>query len=314
MYHATAWTLPYSAPMVGASLILPGRNLDGASLLRMIENERVTFAFGVPTIWTGFLEHLKSTGGKITTLKRVLCGGSAITRQLVETFRDFGVRAEHAWGMTECGPVTAYNAPVSATADLQGEALLTVMLRQGRPFFGSDIKIVDEQDVELPRDGKAFGALMAKGVYMTREYYRQGQDGAADSNNWFSTGDVATIDENGYIQLVDRTKDLIKSGGEWISSIALEDIASSHPAVAEAAVIAAAHPKWVERPLLLVVLREKAAVDSTGLIEHFKGKVATWWIPDQVIVVQQLPHTAVGKLNKRELRTQYGEHYNMCTD
>jgi fatty-acyl-CoA synthase len=149
---------------------------------------------------------------------------------------------------------------------------------------------------------------------MTREYYRQGQDGAADSNNWFSTGDVATIDENGYIQLVDRTKDLIKSGGEWISSIALEDIASSHPAVAEAAVIAAAHPKWVERPLLLVVLREKAAVDSTGLIEHFKGKVATWWIPDQVIVVQQLPHTAVGKLNKRELRTQYGEHYNMCTD
>ncbi|MDB5873306.1 MAG: Long-chain fatty acid--CoA ligase [Ramlibacter sp.] len=314
MYHATAWTLPYSVPMVGASLILPGRFLDGPSLYRMIESERVTFAFGVPTIWTGFLDHLKSAGGKLSTLKRVLSGGSAITRQLVETFREYGVRVEHAWGMTECGPVTAYNAPVAATKDLQGDALLEVMLRQGRPFFGSDIKIVDENGVELPRDGKAFGALLARGAYMTRQYYRQGEEGAADPDNWFATGDVATIDENGFVQLVDRTKDLIKSGGEWISSIALEDIASSHPAVAEAAVIAAAHSKWVERPLLLVVLRDQADADSAALLEHFKGKVANWWIPDQVVFVPQLPHTAVGKLNKRELRTQYGEHYNAGTE
>jgi acyl-CoA synthetase (AMP-forming)/AMP-acid ligase II len=309
MYHATAWTLPYSAPMVGASLILPGRSLDAASLYKMAETERVTFAFGVPTIWMGFLDYLKETGQTVTTMKRVLSGGSAVTRPLIERFLEHGVRVDHAWGMTECGPVTAFNAPVAATADLKGEEWMELRVRQGRPFFGSDIKIVDDDGKELPRDGKAFGSLLAKGPYMTREYFKQGSDGAADADNWFASGDVATIDENGYVQLVDRTKDVIKSGGEWISSLALEDIAMAHPDVVEAAVIAANHAKWVERPLLLVVLRDGVKAVPDSLLASYKGKVANWWIPDQAVAVDELAHTAVGKLNKRVLRTKFGNHY-----
>jgi acyl-CoA synthetase (AMP-forming)/AMP-acid ligase II len=309
MYHATAWTLPYSAPMVGASLILPGRSLDPPSLYRIVEGERVTFGLGVPTIWMGFLDYLSETGQKITTMKRVLAGGSALTRPLIERFTAQGVRVDHAWGMTECGPVTAYNAPVAETANLTGEDHIELRLRQGRPFFGSDVKIVDDKGNELPRDGKAFGLLLAKGPYMTREYFRAGSEGAADAESWFASGDVATIDSNGYVRLVDRTKDLIKSGGEWISSVALEDIATGHPEVAEAAVIAANHAKWVERPLLLVVLRNGQKTVPDSVLASFKGKVANWWIPDQAIAVDQLPHTAVGKLNKLALRKLYADHY-----
>jgi fatty-acyl-CoA synthase len=309
MYHATAWTLPYSAPMVGASIVLPGRRLDGANLYRMIEGERVTFAFGVPTIWAGFFDHLRSTGGQLSTLKRVLAGGAPMTRLLIETFREYGVRAETQWGMTEC-VLTAYNAPVAATVDFEGDALIEMMLRQGRPLFGADLNIADDDGNELPRDGEAFGTLLTRGHYMIREYYRQGSEGAADADNWFSSGDVATIDENGFVHLVDRAKDLIKSGGEWISSITLEGIASNHPDVSEAAVIAAEHPKWGERPLLLVVPREGREVSTDSLLAHFKDKVASWWIPDEVLVVAQLEHTAVGKLNKRVLRARYGNHYS----
>ncbi|MGA8716319.1 MAG: long-chain-fatty-acid--CoA ligase, partial [Roseiarcus sp.] len=274
MYHACAWGLPYCATMVGATLILPGRHLDGASLYRVIESERVTLTAGVPTIWLGLLAHLESSGARLTQLKRVLVAGSALPQLIIEAFSPMGVNVEQGWGMTETSPIVTYNAPTPASAALTGEDAMRQRLKQGRAACGTDMKIVDAEGQELPWDGKAFGDFLVRGHWVCREYINRGAEGAADADGWFRTGDVCTIDADGCAEIVDRSKDVIKSGGEWISSIALENIAVSHPAVAEAAIVAARHPKWQERPLLLVVPRAGAKIDKDELLEVFAGKVA----------------------------------------
>jgi 3-(methylthio)propionyl---CoA ligase len=294
--------------MVGATLVLPGRHLDGASLHKVLEAERVTFTAGVPTIWLGLLAHLQSSGARLAELKRMVVAGSALPRLLIEAFEPMGVNVEQVWGMTETGPVVTANAPTRASSALTGEAQMRQRLKQGRAACGTDMKIVDANGAELPWDGKAFGDFLVCGHWVCPKYLHRGAEGAADSAGWLRTGDVCTIDPDGCSEIVDRSKDVIKSGGEWISSIALENIAVSHPAVAEAAIIAARHPKWQERPLLLVVPRPGAEIDRDDLLAVFAGKVAKWWLPDDVVVVDELPHTATGKLNKLALRARFEDH------
>ena len=308
MYHATGWALPYSAPIAGAALILPGRYLDGVSLVQMLNEERVTFSSAVPTIWLGVLQELRGSGARLHTLKRLFIGGSAVPRVLIEGMGEYGVHVQQAWGMTETSPLVTFNAPIPATAGLPDEESMRLRLKQGRAVFGTDVRIVDGTGTELPWDGEAFGDLQARGHWVCRAYYNGGEEGAADAEGWFRTGDVATIDPNGYAEMVDRSKDVIKSGGEWVSSIALENIAVSHPDVAEAAVISAHHPKWMERPLLLVVAKPGCTLDPASVLALFDGAVAKWWVPDDVLVVDELPHTATGKLNKLALRARYADH------
>jgi 3-(methylthio)propionyl---CoA ligase len=310
MFHVNAWGIPYATALTGASLILPGRHLDGASLARLLNQERVTMTCGVPTIWLGLLQHLRSSGDKLVTVKRIMTGGSAAPPLLIEAFRDeYGIAVEHGWGMTELSPVGTYNAPKPAQAGLSGETAVRHMLKQGRVLPGIDMKIVDGEGRALPWDGKQFGNLMVRGPWVCSGYYGEAPGSACDADGWFATGDVATIDPDGYMEITDRSKDVIKSGGEWISSISLENIALSHPDVAEAAVVAARHAKWDERPLLLVVPRPGRPVDPAAVLRVYEGQVAKWWLPDEVLVVDELPHTATGKLLKTELRNRYRDHY-----
>ena len=305
MFHATSWAWPYCAAMAGSALIMPGRWLDGATVLRTLNDERITFSGGVPTIWLDVLNNLRTSGGSLAALKRLMIAGSACPRVLIEGFGAHGVDVYQAWGMTECSPIVTHHVPIPATANLDAEAATRLRLKQGRPLYGTDVKIVDEHGEELPRDGVAFGDLRTRGPWICREYLHRGSEDAADPDGWFTTGDVATIDPNGHVELVDRSKDVIKSGGEWISSIALENIAVSHPDVAEAAVINAKHERWQERPLLLVVPRAGRSVDVADLMKLYDGAVAKWWYPDAVVVVDALPHGATGKLNKLALRMKY---------
>jgi fatty-acyl-CoA synthase len=310
MFHVNAWGIPYAAALTGASLVLPGRHLDGASMANLLNTESVTFTAGVPTVWLGLLQHLRATGQTLTTVKRILTGGSAAPPLLIEAFRDeYGVTVEHAWGMTELSPLGAYNAPKPAQLKLTPEQVVRHTLKQGRVAPGIDMKIVDGNGRELPWDGAAFGDLMVRGPWVASAYYGDAAGSALDADGWFATGDVATIDRDGFMEITDRSKDVIKSGGEWISSIMLENIAVSHPDVIEAAVVAATHVKWDERPLLLVVPRPGRTVDPTSVLALYEGKVAKWWFPDEVLVVPELPHTATGKLLKTSLRTQYRDHY-----
>jgi fatty-acyl-CoA synthase len=310
MFHVNAWGIPYSAALTGATLVLPGRHLDGASLTGIFNSERVTMSCGVPTVWLGLLQHLRSSGDRLETVKLIMTGGSAAPPLLIDAFRDeYGVTVEHGWGMTELSPVGTYNAPKPAQSGLAGEAATRHMLKQGRVLSGVDMKIVDADDKELPWDGVAFGDLKVRGPWVASAYYGDEPGSALDEDGWFATGDVATIDPDGFMEITDRSKDVIKSGGEWISSIALENIALSHPDVAEAAVIAARHPKWDERPLLLVVPRSGHTIDPDSVLAIFEGKVAKWWLPDAVIQVNELPHTATGKLQKLTLRERYRDHY-----
>jgi fatty-acyl-CoA synthase len=305
MFHVNAWGIPYATALTGSALVLPGRHLDGASLARLLNQERVTMTCGVPTVWLGLLQHLRSSGEKLATVKRIMTGGSAAPPLLMEAFRnEFGVAVEHGWGMTELSPVGTYNAAKPPQVALAGEAAVRHMLKQGRVLPGLDMKIVDGDGHELPWDGRQFGDLLVRGPWVCSSYF--GESGnACDADGWFATGDVATIDPDGYMEITDRSKDVIKSGGEWISSITLENIAVSHPDVAEAAVVAAQHPKWDERPLLLVVPRPGHTIDPNSVLDIYRGQVAKWWLPDAVLVVDQLPHTATGKLLKTELRHRY---------
>ena len=310
MFHVNAWGIPYATALTGAALILPGRHLDGASLARLFNQERVTMSCGVPTVWLGLLQHLRASGEKLATVKRIMTGGSAAPPLLIEAFRDeCGIAIEHGWGMTELSPVGTYNAAKPAQADLSGDAAVRHMLKQGRILAGIDMKIVDGNGNELPWDGKQFGDLMVRGPWVCSGYYGEAPGSACDADGWFATGDVATIDADGYMEITDRSKDVIKSGGEWISSITLENIAVSHPDVAEAAVIAALHPKWDERPLLLVVARAGHTIDPESVLQIYAGKVAKWWLPDAVLVLPELPHTATGKLLKTALRQRYRDYY-----
>ena len=310
MFHVNAWGIPYGAALAGSKMVLPGRHLDGASLATLFNDEGVTVACGVPTVWLGLLQHLRSSGQKLTSVKRIMTGGSAAPPLLIEAFgAEYGVAVEHGWGMTELSPVGTYNAPKMAQAGLTGDAAVQHMLKQGRVLPGIDMKIVDGEGRELPWDGVAFGDLMVRGPWVASAYYGDPPGSACDADGWFATGDVATIDPDGFMEITDRSKDVIKSGGEWISSITLENIALSHPDVAEAAVIAARHPKWDERPLLLVVAKPGRTIDPASVLQVFEGRVAKWWLPDGIEVVDELPHTATGKLLKTELRSRFRDHY-----
>jgi len=310
MFHVNAWGIPYAAAMAGSALVLPGRHLDGASLATLMNQERVTMAAGVPTVWLGLLSHLRSSGERLATVRRVVTGGAACPPLLIEAFgAEYGVTVEHAWGMTELSPVGTFNQPKQAQVGLDAAAHLRHDLKQGRSLFGIDMKIVNDDGAELPWDGVHFGDLKVRGPFVCSAYFGDEPGSAVDAEGWFATGDVATIDPDGFMEITDRSKDVIKSGGEWISSIALENIAVSHPDVAEAAVVAARHPKWDERPVLIVVPRAGKSVDPTSVLALYEGKVPKWWLPDSVVVLDELPHTATGKLQKTALRLRFRDHY-----
>ena len=305
MFHVNGWGIPYTAPMAGASLVMPGRQLDGASVQSLLNDERVTISAGVPTVWMGLLQHLRSTGGRLTTLKRLVCGGSACPPMLIDSFREeYGVQVDHAWGMTETSPLGTAYAHKPSFDSLPAEERARIPYKQGRAMPGLEMRIVDENNAELPWDGTTFGNLVVRGPWIAQRYYRAEED-ATDAEGWFATGDVATIDAHGNMEITDRTKDIVKSGGEWISSIQLENIAVGHPDVAEAAIVAVRHPKWDERPLLIVTARPGCVIDPAALLAMYQGRVAKWWIPDEVAVVDELPHTATGKLNKLALRQRF---------
>jgi len=307
MFHVNAWGLPYATPICGAKLVFPGPQLDGASVLQLMESEGVTLSAGVPTVWLGLLAHVQETGKRFSTLNRVIIGGSACPPAMMEAFERLGVRAIHAWGMTEMSPLGVINNPTRRTAAMPANERAEVAIKQGRPLFGVDIKIADAEGKELPFDGKAFGALKVQGYWVCGSYFRLGSVDAHAEPGWFDTGDVATIDQDGFVKIVDRTKDVIKSGGEWISSIELENVAIAHPAVREAAAISRADEKWGERPVIIAVLKPGAKATPEEIRAFFRGKVGKWCEPDAVYIVENLPHTATGKLLKIELRRLYGQ-------
>ena len=308
MFHVNAWGTPYAAPMSGATLVLPGRHLDGPSLAGLMNAERVTMSAGVPTVWLGLLQHLQASGERLATVQRFMIGGSACPRLLFEAFDAMGIRVSHGWGMTELSPVGTYNTPKASNAGLTGEDEMRLRLKQGRVLYGIDMRIVDDGGHALPHDGMHSGHLQVRGPWVCSAYYGTEPGSALDAEGWFSTGDVASIDADGYMEITDRSKDVIKSGGEWISSIQLENIAVSHPDVAEAAIIAARHPKWDERPLLIVALKPGRSIDKAELLRVYEGKVPKWWLPDDVVIVSELPHTATGKLQKMALRHRWQNH------
>lgn len=309
MFHVNAWNVPYSAALSGFGLVFPGAMMgDGATLQNLIEEEGITYALGVPTVWLGLLNYLRESGKQITSLKRVGVGGSACPLSIMEEFENtHGAITTAGWGMTEMAPLGTFNALSKAREDYTDEEYARVRVRAGRPIFGVSMKIVDENGVELPWDGKAYGALKVRGPWVVKEYFKAGES-ALDDDGWFDTGDVAIIDPDGNMAITDRTKDVIKSGGEWISSIDLENCAVGHPEVAEAAVIGIAHPKWDERPLLVVVRTPGSSVEGPEIVEFMTGKVAKWWLPDEVAFVEELPHTATGKVHKLKLREEFADY------
>jgi acyl-CoA synthetase (AMP-forming)/AMP-acid ligase II len=304
MYHANAWCTPYGAPLVGAKLILPGRQLDGVSICELAQAEGATFLLGVPTIWVGVLDHLDQTGGQLQ-VRTVAVGGSAPTASLIDRIeRQMGATVRQIWGMTETSPMGVINTPLAAHAGEDPAAATQRKLKQGRGLWGVEMRILGEQDQVLPRDGVSPGRLQVRGPWVSSAYFKNEGAGAFTADGWFDTGDIATIDGEGYLRLTDRAKDVIKSGGEWISTLDLEDAVSSHPAVAMAAAIGVPHPKWDERPLLLVVLRPGQTADPEALKAHVAARVAKWWTPDEVRIVEALPIGPNGKVLKRELRDQ----------
>jgi fatty-acyl-CoA synthase len=305
MYHANAWCTPYAAPLVGATLVLPGRALDGASIAELIEAEGVTFLLGVPTIWVGVADHLDQTGGRLTSVKTIAIGGSAPTAALIDRIEDrLGGQVRQIWGMTETSPLGVINTPLPEHVGEDAAAGQQRKLKQGRGLWGVDLRIVGEDGAELPRDGRSSGALQVRGPWTVGAYFKQDGAEVFTDDGWFDTGDIATIDAQGYLRLTDRAKDVIKSGGEWISTLDLEDAVCSHPAVAMAAAIGVPHPKWDERPLLLVTLRPGQTADPEALKAHVAARVAKWWTPDEVRIVEALPIGPTGKVLKRELRDQ----------
>ncbi|WP_071336082.1 3-(methylthio)propionyl-CoA ligase [Burkholderia contaminans] len=306
MFHVNAWELPYSAPLVGAKLVLPGQRLDGASLYELIEGEQVTYSAGVPTVWLGLLEHVRSNDLKFSTFRRTGIGGSAVSRSMIRAFKELGVDVAHGWGMTETSAMGASCTLRRQHAGLSESEQEKVLEKQGAVIPGIDMKIVDGQGHELPWDGKTAGDLFVRGPWIIDSYY--GNDTSPLEDGWFPTGDVATIDADGYMHITDRSKDVVKSGGEWISSIDIENIAAAHPAVHMAACIAVRHPKWGERPLLVAVKKADANVSRDELLQFFEGKVAKWWVPDDVAFVDAMPMTATGKFQKAALREQFKEH------
>jgi 3-(methylthio)propionyl---CoA ligase len=313
MFHVNAWGLPYTACMVGAKLVFPGPGLDGKSLYDLFEAEKVTMAAGVPTIWQGLLAYVEQNSLKFSTVKRTVIGGAACPPAMLCTFQDeYGIDVIHAWGMTELSPIGTVCTLKARQATLGKEERYQVQTKQGRPLYGVDMKIVGEDGRELPWDGIASGDLLVRGPWVASNYFKGESDNPlqadAEGNGWFATGDIAKIDVDGYMQITDRSKDVIKSGGEWIGSIDLENIALAHPAVAMAACIAAKHPKWDERPLLVVVKKPGVELTREELIAFYEGKIAKWWTPDDVVFVAAIPLGATGKILKNSLREQFSNY------
>ncbi|MDP1978173.1 3-(methylthio)propionyl-CoA ligase [Undibacterium sp.] len=308
MFHVNAWGLPYSAPLNGAKLVFPGPHLDGKSLYELFEQEKVTFSAGVPTVWLGLLTYVAQNNLKFSTFKRTVIGGSACPPAMMKTLRHtYGVEVVHAWGMTEMSPLGTAGTLMAKHADLTEDEKQAILQKQGHVLYGVEMKIVDDAGQELPWDGKTYGNLLVKGPWIIHSYYKN-EGGDVLEDGWFPTGDVATIDTDGYMQITDRSKDVVKSGGEWIGTIDLENVAVSHPAILQAACIGVFHPKWDERPLLLAVKKPGAEVTREELLQFFDGKVAKWWLPDDVVFVESLPLGATGKILKNKLREQFKEH------
>ncbi|HET8695551.1 MAG TPA: 3-(methylthio)propionyl-CoA ligase [Aquabacterium sp.] len=307
MFHVNAWGIPYAAALVGCKLVMPGHHLDGASLYQLFEDEQVTISAGVPTIWLGLLNHVKQNNLRFSSFRTTIIGGAACPPAMIRAFEnDYDVEVVHAWGMTELSPIGTLGRLKSKHADLPAEHKQKILEKQGKSVFGIDMRIVNAEGDVLPWDGKTSGDLEVRGHWVIQSYFNVDKSPLHDG--WFPTGDVATIDPDGYMQITDRSKDVIKSGGEWISSIDLENAVMAHPAVHEAAVIAAHHPKWDERPLLVVVKKPGVDVTREQLLAFYEGKIPRWQVPDDVVFVTEIPHTATGKIYKLGLREQFKDH------
>lgn len=308
MFHANAWGVALSAPAAGAKMVMPGARMDGAAIHELLETEGVTFTAAVPTVWLMLLQHLEATNGKLTTLKRVVIGGSAVPEKILRTFEDkYGVDVRHAWGMTELSPLGTLGAPGPEAASLDRDGLVKLKLKQGRAPFGVEMKILRD-GTEAPRDGETFGNLVVRGPAIAAAYFKGEGGNILDADGFFDTGDVATIDAGGYMQITDRSKDVIKSGGEWISSIDVENVAVGAPGVANAAVIGKYHPKWDERPLLIIEAAAGATPTKDEVLAYLDGKIAKWWMPDDVQFVEKIPLGATGKINKLALRETFKDY------
>ena len=306
LFHANSWSIAFAAPMGGAKLVMPGAKLDGASIYELLENEQVTFTAGVPTVWMMLLNYMAAEQKSFSSLKRVAIGGAAAPRVMIKTVEeDYGVEVLHAWGMTEMSPLGSIGAVKSHLRFLEKDALLDLKVKQGYPMFGVEMRIVDDDNRPLPWDGHTFGRLQVRGCAVASSYFGGTPGDILDQDGYFDTGDVAHIDVDGYMQITDRSKDVIKSGGEWISSIEIENLAVGHPDVLEAAVIATPHPKWDERPLLIVVAKAGHHPAKSDILNFLRGKIASWWMPDDVQFVDEIPHTATGKINKLRLREMF---------
>ena len=305
MFHANAWGLALSCPAVGAKLVMPGPKLDGASVLSLLEDEGVTFSAAVPTVWQGLLQHMKATGAKLTTLKRVVIGGAACPESIIRAFHDdYGVDVVHAWGMTETSPLGTTAALTPEVRALSYDEQMPTRLKQGRPPVGVELKVADDQGATVPNDGESVGRLMVRGPFIAGAYFRGEGGDILDAQGFFDTGDVAHMDADGYIQITDRAKDVIKSGGEWISSIEIENIAVCHPKAALCAVIGVPHKKWTERPILLVKLKDGETAEPQEFLDHLEGRIAKWWMPDAVHFVADIPLGATGKIDKKRIRAE----------
>jgi 3-(methylthio)propionyl---CoA ligase len=308
MFHVNAWGLPYSCALTGAKLVFPGQHLDGKSLHELFEAEAVTMSAGVPTVWLGLLNYVKEKKLRFSSLQRVVIGGSACPPAMIRTFQEeYGVEVLHAWGMTEMSPLGTAATLKARHVKLGKEERYAVQKKQGRAIYGVDLRVVGDDGKELAWDGASIGELQVRGPWVIKSYFK-GEGGDPLRDGWFPTGDVVNIDPEGYIQITDRSKDVIKSGGEWISSIDLENIAIAHPAIAEAAVIGVRHPKWDERPIVVAVKKPGGEVTREELLAFYEGKIAKWWMPDDVLFVAELPHTATGKLSKLTLREQLKDY------
>jgi fatty-acyl-CoA synthase len=309
MFHANAWGLSFSAPMVGCKVVMPGMNMDGESIYQLLTDEKVTFTAAVPTVWLMLLQYLEANDLKLPYLNKVAIGGSAVPKVMLEKFeKDYDVSVMHAWGMTEMSPLGTIGAFKSGMEDLSFEEQINIKLKQGRATYMVEMKITDDEGNELPWNGKDFGHLLVRGPFIASKYIKGEGGQILDNQGFFDTGDVATIDELGFMQITDRSKDVIKSGGEWISSIELENAAVGHEEISEAAVIGIAHPKWDERPLLICVPVEGKTPSKEDVLEYLKEKVAKWWVPDDVVFVEEIPHTATGKIQKITLREQFSDY------
>ena len=307
MFHVMGWGLPYLAPMNGIKLVLPGMGMDGAALTELIEKESVTLAFGVPTIWLGLLNYCKENNIKLESVKQTIIGGSAVPYSMIKQFdEEHDINVIQGWGMTETSPLATANLKTPAMEKLSKDELYKLQTKQGKPIYGVELKIVDDEGSELPNDGEAFGRLLIRGPWINKRYYKFEED-AVDADGWFDTGDISTIDPEGYMTIVDRAKDVIKSGGEWISSVDLENVAQGHPDIMQACVIGVAHPKWDERPLRLVVPANDKK-DKDDIFGYLDGKIAKWWKPDDIVFLDELPLGATGKVLKVNLRDQYKDH------